>query len=186
VVYAVLGSAPKLVPGLNAPSYFPSGKPFDFGPLIRAGLPIAPVIEYGSYARGTPDIMRYGRDPYKGLGLGRLRSRRIRPFRRMRRRLKRKFMASGGPGIDTRRSDIGSLGQVSRWLCEGEPVFQEAEQSFREEMRGLVNTAAVATTLAGAAGGAVGALIHRPVVGAIAGAVIGYFAHATQVATMGS
>jgi hypothetical protein len=31
-------------------------------------LPIAPYIEHGSWVTGYPSIMRYGRDPYRGLG----------------------------------------------------------------------------------------------------------------------
>lgn len=59
----------KPIPGVLTPSTLPpSGKLFDLQPLISAGLPPAPYIEYGSYETGTPHIMRYGRDPYRGLG----------------------------------------------------------------------------------------------------------------------
>lgn len=69
-----LGQAPKIVPGLVAPSYMPaSGKMPDFGALQRAGLPLAPIVEHGSWTTGQPDIMRWGLDPYRGImGLGRL------------------------------------------------------------------------------------------------------------------
>lgn len=63
-----LGQAPKIVPGILTPSYLPaSGKLPDPGPLLRAGLPLAPVIEHGSWRTGQPSIMRYGRDPYRGM-----------------------------------------------------------------------------------------------------------------------
>ncbi|HEY5656558.1 MAG TPA: hypothetical protein VIY27_02095 [Myxococcota bacterium] len=65
-----LGQAPKLVPGIITPSYLPQGsrgKMPDPSELLRAGLPLAPVIEHGSWATGQPSIMRYGRDPYRGL-----------------------------------------------------------------------------------------------------------------------
>lgn len=59
----------KPIPGVLTPSTLPpSGKLFDLQPLIRAGLPPAPYIEYGDYETGTPHIMRFGRDPHRGLG----------------------------------------------------------------------------------------------------------------------
>jgi hypothetical protein len=66
VSYA-LGQA-KLLPGQIAFSTTPTGKLRSLQPLIEAGLPIAPYIEHGSWATGRPAIMRYGRDPYRGLG----------------------------------------------------------------------------------------------------------------------
>jgi len=65
-----LGSAPKLVPGLTAPSSLPPGRtaPYDYGALQRHGLPLAPVVQYGSWRTGQPHLYQYGRDPYRGLG----------------------------------------------------------------------------------------------------------------------
>jgi hypothetical protein len=62
-----LGQA-KWIPGQIHFQTTPSGKLPSLRPLLEAGLPYAPYIEHGSYARGTPDIARYGRDPYRGLG----------------------------------------------------------------------------------------------------------------------
>jgi hypothetical protein len=58
----------KLVPGQIHFQTTRSGKIPSLQPLVEAGLPIAPYIEHGSYATGQPAIMRYGRDPYRGLG----------------------------------------------------------------------------------------------------------------------
>ena len=59
----------KLVPGQLNYLALPPGQtaPFDVGALQRAGLPIAPYIEHGSWQTGQPDIMFYGRDPYRGV-----------------------------------------------------------------------------------------------------------------------
>ncbi len=59
----------KLVPGQLNYLALPPGQttPFDVGALQRAGLPIAPYIEHGSWETGQPDIMFYGRDPYRGV-----------------------------------------------------------------------------------------------------------------------
>lgn len=66
--YAGMGQA-KWVPGQIHFATTPTGKLPSLQPLIEAGLPLAPYVEHGSYATGTPAIMRYGRDPYRGLGL---------------------------------------------------------------------------------------------------------------------
>ena len=58
----------KWVPGQIAFQSTRTGRLPSVQPLIEAGLPYAPYIEHGSYAYGTPDIARYGRDPYRGLG----------------------------------------------------------------------------------------------------------------------
>ena len=59
----------KLVPGQLNYLALPPGQtaPFDVAALQRAGLPIAPYIEHGSWETGQPDIMFYGRDPYRGV-----------------------------------------------------------------------------------------------------------------------
>lgn len=67
-----LGQA-KIVPGQISFQTLPEGRSSfpSLQPLIDAGLPIAPYIEHGSWTTGEPDIMRYGRDPYRGImGLG--------------------------------------------------------------------------------------------------------------------
>lgn len=72
--YAGLGQA-KIVPGQINFSALPAGRTSlpNLEPLVRAGMPIAPYIEHGSWETGEPDIMRYGLDPYRGImGLGRL------------------------------------------------------------------------------------------------------------------
>ena len=70
--YKALGQA-KIVPGQIHFATLPEGSSSlpDLGPLVRAGLPIAPYVEHGSWETGQPDIMRYGLDPYRGImGLG--------------------------------------------------------------------------------------------------------------------
>jgi len=62
-----LGQA-KLVPGQIHFQTTRTGRIPSVQPLIEAGLPIAPYIEHGSWATGQPSIMRYGLDPYRGLG----------------------------------------------------------------------------------------------------------------------
>jgi hypothetical protein len=64
-----LGQA-KWIPGQISFSTLPPGQTSlpSLQPLVEAGLPIAPYIEHGSWVTGEPAIMRYGRDPYRGLG----------------------------------------------------------------------------------------------------------------------
>jgi hypothetical protein len=64
-----LGQA-KWVPGQISFASLPPGQTSlpSLQPLVEAGLPIAPYIEHGSFETGEPAIMRYGRDPYRGLG----------------------------------------------------------------------------------------------------------------------
>lgn len=64
-----LGQA-KWVPGQISFNALPPGQTSlpSLQPLVEAGLPIAPYIEHGSFTTGEPAIMRYGRDPYRGLG----------------------------------------------------------------------------------------------------------------------
>lgn len=62
-----LGQGAKLVPGQIAFRTTRTGRIPQLQPLIEAGLPPAPYIEHGSYETGQPPIMRYGRDPYRGL-----------------------------------------------------------------------------------------------------------------------
>lgn len=66
--YSGLGQA-KIVAGQINFSTLPRGATSlpSLEPLVRAGLPIAPYIEHGSWETGQPDIMRYGLDPYRGL-----------------------------------------------------------------------------------------------------------------------
>lgn len=61
-----LGQA-KWIPGQIHFQTTRTGRLPSLQPLIERGLPIAPYIEHGSYATGQPAIMRYGRDPYRGL-----------------------------------------------------------------------------------------------------------------------
>lgn len=75
--YRGLGQA-KIVPGQINFMTLPPGMTRlpDPEPLLRAGLPLAPYVEHGSWQTGEPDIMRYGRDPYRGImgvdGLGQI------------------------------------------------------------------------------------------------------------------
>lgn len=64
-----LGQA-KWIPGQISFASLPPGHTSlpSLQPLVEAGLPIAPYIEHGSFETGEPAIMRYGRDPYRGLG----------------------------------------------------------------------------------------------------------------------
>lgn len=67
-----LGQA-KWVPGQISFMSLPQGQTALPSPqrLLEAGLPIAPYIEHGSFDTGQPSIMRYGRDPYRGImGIG--------------------------------------------------------------------------------------------------------------------
>lgn len=64
-----LGQA-KWIPGQISFTTTRSGRLPNVQPLIEAGLPYAPYIEHGSWTTGAPDIARYGRDPYRGLGTG--------------------------------------------------------------------------------------------------------------------
>lgn len=63
-----LGQA-KWIPGQVSFSSLPAGREGlpSLQPLVERGLPIAPYIEHGSYETGAPAIMRYARDPYRGI-----------------------------------------------------------------------------------------------------------------------
>jgi len=67
--YGGMGQA-KWVPGQISFMTTPTGRLPSVQPLLEAGLPLAPYVEHGSFATGTPAVMRYGRDPYRGLGVG--------------------------------------------------------------------------------------------------------------------
>jgi hypothetical protein len=125
--FSGLGQA-KIIPGIMTPSYMYPGAPTpaDYQRLREAGLPIAPYIEHGSYARGLPPIMRYGLDPYRG---------------------------------------IMGLGQT----------VDEAAEEVRTRGTGLARDLLSSPIAIGLAAGAVGGLLGRSVLGALAGGAVGFF-----------
>jgi len=141
-----LGQA-KMVPGQISFQTLPEGRSGfpSLDPLVRAGLPIAPYIEHGSWATGRPAIMRYGLDPYRGLA-------------------------------------GDSLGQIlTGSLCDPTAV----SAAFQTRLRGALNAGSQAALVGGAVAGVVGALSGKrsPIIGAVAGALVGWTANLVLTAT---
>jgi hypothetical protein len=165
-----LGQA-KLVPGQIAFQTTPTGRLRSLQPLIEAGLPIAPYIEHGSYATGQPAIMRYGRDPYRGLGSSAM--------------------------LPTNTPQMACEASGGRWVsvpggppprCEG-GTREMIETTVTETIRATLPAAIMISTgvVAGAAGGIAGGLLNKTILGALAGAVgggiLGYLGWKTIAST---
>jgi hypothetical protein len=175
-----LGQA-KIVPGQISFQTLPEGR-FGFpslDPLVRAGLPIAPYIEHGSWETGQPDIMRYGLDPYRGImGLGQTYySRGVRGHRPA--GLGQTYYTRGRR--DQRRSGA-ALGQLlTSTVCDPTSV----SRAFQDRLTGALNAGSQAALVGGAAAGVVGAVAgkHSAVIGAVLGALVGWTANLVWTAT---
>jgi hypothetical protein len=162
-----LGQA-KIVPGQISFQTLPEGRSGfpSLDPLIQAGLPIAPYIEHGSWTTGQPDIMRYGRDPYRGImGLGAV------PRRG------RRCARCGGTHV--RRNGLGQL--LTSTMCDPTSV----STAFQTRLTGALNAGSQAALVGGAIAGVVGAIAGKrsAVIGGVAGAVIGWTANLVWTAT---
>lgn len=158
-----LGQA-KIVPGQISFQTLPEGRSGfpSLDPLVRAGLPIAPYIEHGSWRTGRPDIMRYGLDPYRGImGLG---------------------CIDGPPGTRTVRARSPGLGQLlTSTLCDPTTV----SGAFQTRLTAALNAGGQAALIGGAAAGIVGAAVGKrsAMLGAVAGAVVGWTANLVWTST---
>jgi hypothetical protein len=156
-----LGQA-KIVPGQISFQTLPEGRSGfpNLDPLVRAGLPIAPYIEHGSWETGQPDIMRYGLDPYRGImGLGAV------PARRRR-----------------RRRAGQALGQIlTSSICDPTTV----STAFQARLTSALNAGSQAALVGGAVAGVIGALAGKrsTLLGGVAGAVVGWTANLVWTAT---
>jgi hypothetical protein len=163
-----LGQA-KIVPGQISFQTLPEGRSGfpSLDPLVQAGLPIAPYIEHGSWETGQPDIMRYGLDPYRGImGLGATSQRRRRRCHRC-------------GGTHARRNGLGQL--LTSSLCDPTTV----STAFQTRLTGALNAGSQAALVGGAAAGVVGAIVGKrsAVLGAVAGAVVGWTANLVWTST---
>jgi hypothetical protein len=154
-----LGQA-KIVPGQISFQTLPEGRSGfpSLDPLVRAGLPIAPYIEHGSWETGQPDIMRYGLDPYRGI------------------------MGLGQVAYVRRRRERGGLGQIlTSTVCDPTSV----SRAFQDRLTGALNAGSQAALVGGAVAGVVGALTGKRsvVIGAVGGALIGWTANLVWTAT---
>lgn len=162
----------KLIPGQYNFLALPPGQsaPFSQEALQRAGMPIAPYIEHGSWETGQPDIMMYGRDPYRGL-MGA-------PMRRVRQRQPRLDRNQGNyyfPGHRYAQQPLLGVGTMTEYLCSDTQVAQECAAKRDDTMKTSMLVAAGASVVAGL----VGALLKRPILGAVAGGVAGGLLHMT-------
>lgn len=180
----------KLIPGQYNFLALPPGQsaPFSQEALQRAGMPIAPYIEHGSWETGQPDIMMYGRDPYRGL-MGAPPMRRIDPTRGRKplRRLEGAWCGTGQPRLDRNQGNYSfpghsyaqqpllGVGTVTEYLCSDTQVAKECAAKRDDTMRTSMLVAAGASIVAGL----VGALLKRPILGAVAGGVAGGLLHMT-------
>jgi hypothetical protein len=152
-----LGQA-KIVPSQISFQTLPEGRSGfpSLDPLVRAGLPIAPYIEHGSWETGQPDIMRYGLDPYRGImGLG---------------------CCGPQPPQDA------ALGQLlTSTLCDPTTV----STSFQARLTGALNAGSQAALVGGAIAGVLGALAGKrsTILGAVAGAAAGWTANIVWTST---
>jgi len=149
----------KLIPGQIAFQTTRTGRLPSLQPLIEAGLPYAPYIEHGSWTTGRPDIARYGRDPYRGLG------------------------------FDPADVDMHCVAGGGRWNrttqeCEGgsrsmEERARAAQEVIEGTVRDTIRTALPPTVMiltgvvTGAAGGIAGGLFGKALWGGLAGAAGG-------------
>lgn len=170
-----LGQA-KIVPGQISFQTLPEGRSGfpSLDPLVRAGLPIAPYIEHGSWETGQPDIMRYGLDPYRGImGLGgEVPDWMVRETRRNLDLL----------GVPRQRRSGAALGQLlTSTVCDPTSV----SAAFQTRLTGALNAGSQAALVGGAVAGVVGAIAGRrsPLIGAVAGAVVGWTANLVWTAT---
>jgi len=164
-----LGQA-KIVPGQISFQTLPEGRSGfpSLDPLVRAGLPIAPYIEHGSWETGQPDIMRYGLDPYRGimgLGMGCITD-----------------SPAPAPSLFDQRHSGAALGQLlTSTICDPTSV----SRAFQDRLTGALNAGSQAALVGGAAAGAVGAIAGKrsAVIGAVLGAVVGWTANLVWTAT---
>jgi hypothetical protein len=150
-----LGQA-KLVPGQIAFQTTPTGRLPNVQRLLEAGLPYAPYIEHGSWVTGRPDIARYGRDPYRGLGDS---------------PAEIACQASGGRLVT----------EGSSQRCVG-GTREVVETTIAETIRAtltpavLIGTGATVGLASGIAGALLGKTLVGGLVGAVGGGVLGYLA----------
>lgn len=127
------------------------------------------LIEHGSYVTGQSDIWQYGRDPYRGVyGLG------CPPG------MERIATTRCGPMSQTKcvsRSGMGNL--LTDYACSQSQFAQDWRNRFGEVM-GTTRYSAIG---AAAAAGLIGALMKKPLLGLVAGGVIGWMLHESQTAT---
>lgn len=198
------------------------------------GYSMPGLIEHGSYVTGQPDLLYYGRDPYRGVyGLGHTRlkgnwcgtradprwtgipnyleydpapyrgmlgnaafckrvyrngtwhrvcvgsdagrpaaiSRRIAPTPHMKPMPKRSVSPRG------RQKGMGNL--LTDLTCSQSQFAQDWRNRFGEVM----STTLYVAIGAAAAAGLIGAITKKPLVGVVAGAVVGWMAHQSQLAT---
>ena len=188
----------KLVPGQYNFLALPPGQsaPFSYEALQRTGMPIAPYIEHGSWETGQPDLMMYGRDPYRGMmGVPMPKIAGVRlcsdtfnykaadiPVARVTghgRRLDRNQGNYSFPGHRYASQPLLGLGTepglVQEYLCSDTQVAQACKARSEESMRTSTYVAAGAAVVAGL----IGALLKRPLLGAVAGGVVGGLLHMT-------
>jgi hypothetical protein len=144
-----LGQA-KLVPGQIHFQTTPTGRIRTVQPLLEAGLPIAPYIEHGSWATGMPAIMRYGRDPYRGIS-----------------------------GV-TARDETGWSTTVPLRPLGQDPADEAGaavSEAIAETIRHSLGPAVLigSGVAVGAAAGVAGALLRRPILSGLLGAAGGGF-----------
>jgi hypothetical protein len=181
----------KLIPGQYNFLALPPGQtaPFNYEALQRAGMPIAPYIEHGSWETGQPALMMYGRDPYRGMmgvpmrfGDPRLLRAAQATLRNAqgrkpsgRQRLDRNQGNYSFPGHRYASQPLLGLGTVTEYLCSDTAVAKECAAKRDDTMRTSMLVAAGSAMVAGL----VGALLKRPILGAVAGGVAGGLLHMT-------
>lgn len=69
------------------------------------------------------------------------------------------------------------VGAVTEYLCSETQVARQ----WRERSRSILRDSVAVSAGAAVAAGVLGALVKRPLVGALMGGAIGYFLHATQM-----
>lgn len=166
----------KLIPGQYNFLALPPGQtaPFNYEALQRAGMPIAPYIEHGSWETGQPALMMYGRDPYRGM-MG-VPMHRVQVRQRQRQpRLNRNQGNYSFPGHRYASQPLLGLGTIQEYMCSDTQAARECAARRNDTMRTSMLVAAGASMVAGL----VGALLKRPILGAVAGGVAGGLLHMT-------
>lgn len=210
-----LGQGAKLVPGQTAFRTTRTGRIPQLQPLIEAGLPPAPYMEHGSYETGQPPIMRYGRDPYRGLFgaeespmkyVIRARGRELTvdswkeagqiAFRVARRAKAPAHVSHGDTGapvavVHPSGNVVPVTGRAAAsglgdTLTSWACDEERLAASWRSRLDEGLSTGAQAALLGGAVSGLIGSLLGRPVLAAVVGGAASWGAYAAWTAPVAS
>lgn len=144
------------------------------------------LIEHGSYVTGQPDIWYSGRDPYRGVlgcapGMQRVATTRCGPNSQTK-CVPKDTRWTGLPNyLEYDQAPYrGMLGDLLTDIACNQSQFAA---DWRNRFGEVMDTTLYVAVGAAAAAGLVGALTKKPLIGILAGGIVGWMAHQSQVAT---